>query len=251
MKSFRRNMTAIGLALAAVATTTAPVAAQDWEVRITPYVWAAGLEGDLGTLPGFPAQAVDLSFGDIWDDLDYGLFLAGSARNGPWVIYFDGSVVKTDTTEKVGGPYVSKVNITSDTSTLAMAFGGTVSQSYAHNLDLYGGFRYWHLENSYSVYTTSGRIKRDADADWTDPILGMAGRYALNDRWQAFGAADIGGFGVGSDFEWSLLAAVNYAFSENFSLAMGWRVLDIDYDKDGVVYDTTQSGPILGLTFKF
>ncbi|ANT61800.1 hypothetical protein AYJ57_15125 [Salipiger sp. CCB-MM3] len=251
MTRFKPCMTAIGLGLAAVAVTGAPAAAQDWEFRITPYVWMAGLEGDLGTIPGFPAQSVDLSFGDIWDDLEYGLFLSGTARNGPWVIYFDSSIVQTDSTEKIGGPNVDKVNIKSETSTLTLAFGGTVSQSYTHNLDLYGGFRYWNLKNDYRVYTPSGRIKRETDVDWTDPIVGIAGRYALSDRWQAFGAADIGGFGVGSDFEWSLMAGVSYAFAEDFSLAFGWRVLDVDYDDDGVVYDTTQSGPILGVTFRF
>ncbi|WP_353472215.1 hypothetical protein PVT71_13020 [Salipiger sp. H15] len=247
----RTTLTGMFLAGAGLVAGALPAAAQDWEFRITPYVWGAGIAGDLGTIPGYPAQSIDLSFGDIWDDLDYGLFLFGSARNDPWVIYFDGSVVQTDSTEKIGSPDVDKVNIKSDTSTLTLAFGGTVSQSYNHTVDLYGGFRYWNLDNSYRVYTPGGRFKKDTNADWTDPIIGMSARYAINDRWQAFGAADIGGFGVGSDFQWSLMAGASYSFSENFSLAMGWRVLDVDYDDNGVVFDARQSGPLLGVTFRF
>lgn len=247
----RTAMLAPLLASLSVFTAAVPAAAQDWEFKVTPYAWMSGLEGDLGTIPGFPSQSVDLSFGDIWDDLDYGFFLFGSARNGPLVIYFEGSVVQTDSTLKIGGPEVEKVGIKSRTSTLAMAAGGTISQSPRHHVDLYGGFRYWNLDNEYRVTTTSGKIKKDTDASWTDPIIGVAGRYAINDRWEAFGAADIGGFGVGSEFQWSLTAGLNYAFNESVALGFGWRVLDVDYDDDGVVYDARQSGPILGVTFQF
>ncbi|MBE9638194.1 hypothetical protein [Salipiger mangrovisoli] len=238
-------------ALAVMGPALPSHAQSDWDVRITPYMWATGFEGDLGTIPGFPAQSLDLSFGDIWDELNYGLFLFGSARNGPWVIYFDGSVVQTDSTEKIGGPDIDKVNIKSDTSTLTLAFGRTVSQSSRHTLDVFGGIRYWHLENSYSVYTPFGRQKRDTDTDWTDPIVGISGRYALNDRWQAFGAADVGGFGVGSEFQGSLTAGLGYSMSDAFSLALGWRLLDVNYDTDGIVYDARQTGPIIGVTFKY
>ncbi|WP_172330174.1 hypothetical protein [Mangrovicoccus sp. HB161399] len=226
-------------------------AAGDWELTVTPYAWMSGIDGDLGTIPGYPAQSVDLSFGDIWDDLDYGLFLFASARNGPWVFYLDSSAVQTTSKENVNGPTVKSVEIESRTSNLAMAVGRTVAAAPGYNLDVYGGFRYWSLENDYKVRTAAATYRKDTDADWTDPIIGLAGRYELAEKWTAFGSADIGGFGAGADLEWTVTAGVNWAFSDLAALSVGWRHLYIDYDDDGTVYDVTQSGPILGLTFKF
>ncbi|WP_138465699.1 hypothetical protein [Poseidonocella sp. HB161398] len=226
-------------------------AAGDWEFTVTPYVWMSGIDGDLGTIPGFPAQPVDLSFGDIWEDLDYGLFLFASARNGPWVFYLDSSAVKTTSKETVNGPTVQSVEIESRTANLALAAGRTVAAAPGYNLDVYGGFRYWSLENDYKVRTAAATYRKDTDDDWTDLIIGIAGRYALGGKWTAFGSADIGGFGAGADLEWTVTAGVNWAFSELAALSAGWRHLYIDYEEGGTVYDVTQSGPILGLTFKF
>ncbi|WP_156953419.1 hypothetical protein [Afifella pfennigii] len=79
-----RCIQAFGFALLAGAIST-PAHAQDWEFQVTPYAWLSGLSGDVGTIPGLPAGSVDLSFGDILDDLDFAGMLLASARNGPWV----------------------------------------------------------------------------------------------------------------------------------------------------------------------
>jgi hypothetical protein len=34
------------------------------------------------------------------------------------------------------------------------------------------------------------------------------------DRWTLFGQAEVGGFGIGADSEWSVLAGATYDFSE-------------------------------------
>ncbi|WP_145962837.1 porin family protein [Mangrovicoccus ximenensis] len=249
-------MTVLGRSLcsacAGLAVLLPAAAAGAWEYNITPYAWMSGLEGDLGTVPGFPAQSVDLSFGDIWDDLDYGVFLFGSARNGPWVFYLDSSAVQTTSKETVNGPNVKSVEIESRTANIALALGRTVVVGPGYDVDVFGGVRHWSLDNDYKVRAADGTTHRKStDADWTDPIIGLAGRYRFEGRWSAFGSADIGGFGVGSDFQWSFTAGVNYAFNDLASLSVGWRQIDVDYDDDGTVFDVTQSGPIVGLSFKF
>ncbi len=59
------------------------------------------------------------------------------------------------------------------------------------------------------------------------------------------------GFGAGSDLTWSALATVNYVFSDHLSGSVGYKVLDVDYDHGGHVYDTRLSGPVLGMTYRF
>ena len=245
----------VGVTLAAGVAGAELQAQSAWEFSVTPYGWLAGLDGDLGTIPGFPSQEVSLSFGDILDDLDYGVFLFSSARNGPWVFFLDGSAVQTTSTERIGGPVVDSVEIQSRTSNLAFAAGRTIATSDIHNIDAYAGVRAWWLDNEFKVQTQPGTglgtVRRSSDASWVDPLIGIAGQYVASDRWMLFGNAEIGGFGLGADLEWSLTAGATYSVNDRFGLTFGWRYLAVDYDDDGIVFDVNQSGPLIGATFRF
>ena len=226
--------------------------ASDWEWQATPYAWMSGLKGDVGTVAGLPPTEVDMSFSDVLDDLDFaGMFLA-SARNGPWVFYLDTTYVKTSTTEPLGGILFDSIGIRSETTTFALAAGRTVASSPKGHLDAYVGARGWWLTNSFKLNGVNGGSTSETEkASWVDPLIGVAGRYQANDRWTLFGALETGGFGAGADSEWSVLAGATYAVSDRFGVSMGWRHMEVDYDKDGVLFDVKQSGPVLGATFRF
>jgi hypothetical protein len=243
--------------LFAVTFGTGPCMAQSWEFQVTPYAWLAGIDGNLGTVPvpGIPPQKVSLSFGDIWDDLDYAGMVYASARRGPWVILLDATTAKTTSDEPGGGMVVDKVRIESTTSNLALAVGRTVSRSPSYRVDVYAGGRAWWLKNDFKVTTVPGTvpgpINAGSDANWIDPIIGVAGNYKLAERWELFGSAEVGGFGVGANNESSLLAGANYVVNDRFAVTGGWRILSVDYEGDGIVYDVEQSGPLIGATFRF
>lgn len=250
-----RRLALVGTALAVGVAGTGVQAQSAWEFSVTPYGWLAGLDGDLGALPGFPSQDVSLSFGDILDDLDYGVFLFASARNGPWALFLDGSAVQTTSTEQIGGAAVDSIEVQSRTSNLAFALGRSVASSETHNIEAYVGLRAWWLDNEFTVNTQPGTglgtVRAGSDANWVDPLVGLAGQYAASDRWMLFGSAEIGGFGVGADLEWSLTAGAIYSVNDLFGLTFGWRYLAVDYDNDGIVFDVSQSGPLIGATFRF
>ena len=254
-----RGMRLLGFA-AVVATFVMPAATKahaqtPWEYNVTPYGWLAGLDGNLGVVPGLPSEEVSLSFGDILKDLDYGLFLFSSARNDPWVIYFDGSAVQTTSTENVGGPAIDSIKVKSRTSNLALAVGYSVASDAKYNVDGYLGARAWWLDTEITVDTQPGtglgQIRSDSDASWVDPIVGVAGQYEASERWTLFGNAEVGGFGVGADLEWSVMAGATYAVNEWFGLTAAWRYLAVDYEDDGIVFDVSQTGPLFGATFRF
>ena len=242
-----------GTAVAALAC--APAQAQEatgWEVQITPYAWMSGLSGDLGTIPGLPASSVDLSFGDVLEDLDVAGMLMASARNGPWVIYLDTTYVRTSSSEALGGVVFDRVDIESETTNLALAVGRTIAQAPEGSVDAYLGARAWWLTNRFDLRGVGGGTSsRTEKANWIDPMVGVAGRYSASDRWEIFGNAEIGGFGVGADVEWSVMAGATYSVTDTFGVSVGWRILAVDYEKDGIVFDVTQSGPLLGATFRF
>jgi hypothetical protein len=47
----------------------------------------------------------------------------------------------------------------------------------------------------------------------------------------------------GADLTWSAMATVNDTFTDHFSAAVGYKVLDVDYDHKGHALDARMSGP--------
>jgi opacity protein-like surface antigen len=56
---------------------------------------------------------------------------------------------------------------------------------------------------------------------------------------------------VSSDLTYQIYGGIGYRFKEWFSAELGYRVLDVDYDDDGFVYDLTMHGPMAGFRFQF
>ena len=65
------------------------------------------------------------------------------------------------------------------------------------------------------------------------------------------GTLVIGGFSTGSDFMWDTNTNLGYQWTKSISTALGYRYLDVDYDKDGFIYDVGQDGSIPGLSWRF
>ena len=96
-----------------------------------------------------------------------------------------------------------------------------------------------------------GSADRTEKTDWVDPLVGVAGRCQASDRWPLFGAIEVGGSGVGADSEWSVLAGATYDVTDGFGVSAGWRHLEVDHDGNDVLFDLSQSGPVIGATFRF
>ncbi len=90
-----------------------------------------------------------------------------------------------------------------------------------------------------------------ADKNWVDPILGVRAQWNLNDKWFLAGKSDIGGFGVGSDFTWTVQGTVGYRFTETVSAELGYRYMDTDYQDGAFTYDIAESGIYTGLNYRF
>ena len=116
-------------------------------------------------------------------------------------------------------------------------------------LDAFAGVRYWNV--GVEMAGTIGAVGAvDREESWLDPIVGLH----LDVTWPKWVIAlegDIGGFGLGSEFAWNVQGSVGYRFNCNFSVHLGWRVLDVDREDGDFVYDMTHSGPFFALGFSF
>jgi opacity protein-like surface antigen len=84
-------------------------------------------------------------------------------------------------------------------------------------------------------------------------MIGARVTVDITDRLNFRLKGDIGGFGVGSDFTWNVLAGLGYRFSGNITALLGYRYLYMDY-KTGTSrarYDVTMQGPMAGVMFAF
>lgn len=78
------------LSLCGLLLCTQPVLAKEsWQFRLSPYIWFAGLKGDLGTIPPLPAAPVDISPSDALSDTEAGLMFILDARKGRHGFYTD------------------------------------------------------------------------------------------------------------------------------------------------------------------
>jgi hypothetical protein len=252
---FHTNNTILrSLALLTLVLFQQPVAhaqtGDSWQFKIAPYLWAAGQEGTVATLNAVPPADIDLSFSDIIKDLDFALMGIAEARKGRFGIFGEIFFTKVSPGAKTPGPAFSKVKY--DQELWSISAGGlfALSQAPDHNIDAVIGIRRWDLDNKMTFETgILPGFKSDKQQDWSDVFIGLKGRKALNDRWyvNGWGYAAIGG---DSDSYWDLFGGVGYNFS-SFSLDVGYRHQEIDYDNNGFLYDVKISGPIVGFVFDF
>ena len=96
----------------------------------------------------------------------------------------------------------------------------------------------YHVENGVTVF--------DVDVSERGKQLSLGMRAV-----SFLGAFALGGFGVASDLMWDASLNLGYQWTKGFATTIGYRYLDVDYEKNGFLYDVAQDGLILGLSWRF
>ena len=88
------------------------------------------------------------------------------------------------------------------------------------------------------------------DDYWFDPYVGLRGRYNFNKVLYTAVRGQIGG-GVASDLMWEVEGVIGINLTRSIFTEIGYRALAVDYDNDGLLFDTTMHGPQIttGITF--
>ena len=60
--------------------STPALADPGWDFALTPYLWFAGLKGDVATIPGLPSVPIDVSSSQALEDTDAGVMVMFDAR---------------------------------------------------------------------------------------------------------------------------------------------------------------------------
>ena len=118
------------------------------------------------------------------------------------------------------------------------------------SVDIVGGIRYWHLKTQMQFQTgVLPGIDVQRMRGWVDGILGLRAKAYLPKKWWVTGYGDAGG--GGSNFTYQIIGTVGRDIHKRYALVLGYRYLNVDYDKDHFLYDVATKGPLFGFTFKF
>lgn len=202
------------------------------KLEITPYVWMTTMNGDL-TIKG-ETRPINFTFEDFFKFSNLGLNGRVELKKRRWAILFDYNYVDL----LKGETYTELV-----LSELAFAWRLTKS------VELIVGGRYFKSEVEYK----NDQIKKGKQS-WIDPIIGGRISWDMTKHLVFTARADIGGFGIGSEFEWNLMAGVGYRLS-NITFLGAYRIWYAKYENgsgdDLFVYDLTTSGPGLAMVIHF
>lgn len=279
-----------GVAVAAdfdMANPVAPVAdvpaTDGWNFNVTPYGWMTSINGTV-TAKG-RSVSTSASFIDLVENSDklipfMGYVEIGKGRFSAFgdIFYADMgfSAEKSGQVDPVPGLEISaRGKAALDTKlTIAQAAaaydiirkGGTTVSGYA-------GIRYWRMDAEINLKIKGAvdvealglkrkgkyAIARSGETDWVDPLVGFRVRQELTQRDSIQLAADIGGFGVGSDISWQVFGAYTHNWDigrdTKLGLTLGYRILSVDYSEGkgqnerGI--DLALHGPMAGLSLKW
>lgn len=249
---FSAKSAVVVCALLLLPYSDAKASGEQWSFELSPYIWMSGVSGSMATIRGSDPADVDLSFGDVLENLDFAGFVTGSARRGRWSILGDISYSLSSEKEDTTGPVFSSVKVKNKTLVGTMAGAYAISQSDTGVLDIAAGFRLWSVGSDFILLSGISDEQRVAESEtWVSPIIGLSGRERISGNWSLFGAATVGGFGVGSDVEIGLVGGLRYDLGSNWQINLAYRHLYVDYENDGFKHEIVQTGPIIGVSLSW
>ena len=236
------------LALCASIPPTFGQGESSWSNQGLIYLLGPTLSGTSGIGP--VDTEVDMSASDVFDAIDgafLGMYRGESETWGVMVdiVYMD---LKADGSGE-GGQLTGKVELEQTT--------GIVSATYrlSPTTQLMAGALYNDVSGRVLLTGPLTTRRQSMSEDWLDPIVGVLFETPMGGNWSFTGAAQVGGFGVGSDLVTILTGSIAYRFNEWSSVDIGYRYLDFDYeDGDGLErfkFDMKEHGPAIGWRFDF
>lgn len=247
---------AMGVLVLAGLCAVQPGHADEWKQTVVMYGMGAALDGEsqIGPLK----VPVDLSISDVFDALEMGAMAAYRADNGTWSVTGDVTYMGLGGHSK-GERGLVRGDLDIDQAT----FMGTVGRRVSDHVELLFSLAYFDLSADVVVKSTApgtGQVttrKASTDASWVDPMVGVHYDWPFREDWKLNLRGDVGGFGVGSDLSYQLLATAQWQSKGGLGAAFGYRLIAFDYEdgNSGAAgyerFDLTEQGPVVGLTYTF
>jgi hypothetical protein len=226
-----------------------------WHYLLHPYAMFPGMDGKIG-LGELPDAEFSASTDDIFNNLKFGAMLYFEAYNDHWALTSD--LIYMDLEQDVEG---KRGIVTGEVGAKQFVWEVAGLRRIRPWFDAGIGFRLVNISSSLNLAVDStalgggGNRSRSISNTWVDPIIIGRLKLPAGKKWLFQLRADLGGFGIGSDFAWQAQADVYYRFSKLFQLGLGYRFIGMDYEKgtgnDRFLYDVDTYGTALKFGFNF
>jgi opacity protein-like surface antigen len=241
----------IALTATALALLSPPAFAQNgWDFSASLYGFLPETRTDIITPIGSVSTA--LSFKDSVGFLNSAFAASFEARNGRFGIIGDYLSFGLDaSTETPRGVVFANAGLDMDWTTYSLYLAYRVQETSQTSFDLGIGARV--IDVDFDINLTGGAARdRTIDRGNSDvyPLLAARINYAFSPDWSAMASLDGGTNGDG-DNTLQAQFLVNYAVNENFMLQGGWRYFDANLNVRNTDIDISQSGPLIGVTYRF
>jgi hypothetical protein len=235
---------------AATAKTETPSPSDNgWHVAIAPYIWFAGVHGTVGALDH--EASVHASFGDIFNYLNIGAMAAVEPRYNRIVMPFDFLWMKLSDQKSL--PFdegATSVKAKMTETLITQKIGYRFVDAKKVKVDALFGFRYWHLQNTFTLQPTQIANGISQSANWVDGLGGGRIELGLTPKLSAIVAGDAGGGSAKLDYQ--VVGLLGYKLGRKVVLLAGYRYLAVDYrpiGTAGFIYDVAMPGLVLGAAF--
>lgn len=240
-----------GLTAVAALMSGTGVLAQDagWEYSASLYLFMAettsGISGPLGGVES------TLSFSDALSNLDFAFMGTFEASDGQWSLIADYMYTDLSFRGDTPGPAFTGADTSVTTQVLSGYVAYRVLDDANVDVDIAGGFRWFNADVGITLVGGSGPApSRSFDDTSFDPLIAARVRFQIAPRWEGAAVVDYGGFSSDSE-TWQVLLLAAYEINDNWAIKGGYRYLDIDQTTNGRTLSFTQSGPILGVSYRF
>ena len=237
--------------LTAALLTASGAAAQQgaWNYSASGYLFMAETDTAIDT-PAFSGEAT-LSFSDALDNLDFAFMGAFEAHNGQWGGAIDLMYLDLSFGDDTPGPLFSGVDTDLEMTIVTAVGFYRVFEDRQTAVDLSAGLRWTEVDTTldFRPGVAAGR-SLSSSVDWVDPIIGGRVRHQLTENWGLTGLADWGGFASDSE-TYQVLLTADYAINESWVIRGGYRYISFEYEDGDTTLNIDQSGPIVGVTYRF
>jgi hypothetical protein len=230
------------LILGSTLLLAAPLAtAEEWDWSVTPYLWGAGIEGDVGLGP--IQTDISVNFADLANVLAGAALVHVEGQRDGFGVFGDlvyMSLEPDPGNANIGG----RVKTQFDATIVEL---GYLRKGRRAGIEL--GVRYWDFDLKLRP-TTLSSVQRNTD--WVDAFVGLRHSRKLNDKWDLTTRANIGS--GGTDFTYGIGLTFGRTLSSGNQFITGLKLLDIDYQDSSVngipfSLDTMFIGSTIGYMF--
>ena len=121
--------------------------------------------------------------------------------------------------------------------------------------DIFGGINITGVNTDINLTTNlGGEFEFDSGKTVVSPLLGGRFRWNASPKLAVVTSGSVSGFGISGLMQWGVLGGIDWMFSGNTSLGLGYRFGFLNYNKGSgrdFSLQANQNGPYLSLTFRF